>query len=416
VLGLLVGCGRVGVKLLPFEADPTGDSGDGEQPSTEEQDGDLPDAGSEEADAGAGALDTSDGASASDASSADAASDVQRDGCSSADGSCALCNPNSYVADATCGVGYCRTTNTPSRCSGGVEQMCVPGAPRASSDTTADGVDDDCDGQIDEDTCTPRTDSYRAGTHSFSPPANCTTVRVRIWGGGGAAGDAQAGYWLNVSGGNGGAGGYAEQTFNGVATAITLQVGGGGRSCTAAGVGAVAAHNGGAGGSARAEAGQAGAAPAAQVGGSGGNASDGGDGGRGAYGGGGGGAGTDPAFAPHGTGGSGGAASVLTIDGVTLVAGGGGGGGGAGSNLATAGFAGGDGGAGCSGDGLASTNEGGGGGGGGLCQGAIMQAGSGRNPFDPGGGLLPADVARGGSNANDCAAGSEGYAIVSYSR
>ena len=61
------------------------------------------------------------------------------------------CDPATYIADSSCGVGYCRTTNQPSSCFQGVETACLPGAPLASSDTTCDGVDDDCDGLTDDD-------------------------------------------------------------------------------------------------------------------------------------------------------------------------------------------------------------------------------------------------------------------------
>ncbi|MGD8863246.1 MAG: hypothetical protein PVI30_24750, partial [Myxococcales bacterium] len=56
-----------------------------------------------------------------------------------------------YVPDDSCGVGYCRTNNTPSTCVGGVETACVAGAPLSSDDATCDGIDDDCDASADED-------------------------------------------------------------------------------------------------------------------------------------------------------------------------------------------------------------------------------------------------------------------------
>lgn len=49
---------------------------------------------------------------------------------------------------SSCGIGACH--RTASACVAGVPQTCVPGEP-APDDATCDGVDDDCDGQVDED-------------------------------------------------------------------------------------------------------------------------------------------------------------------------------------------------------------------------------------------------------------------------
>jgi hypothetical protein len=50
-----------------------------------------------------------------------------------------------------CGVGHCRATATWSTCVNGVEQECRTGAPLADTDQTCDAVDDDCDGAVDEE-------------------------------------------------------------------------------------------------------------------------------------------------------------------------------------------------------------------------------------------------------------------------
>lgn len=441
-----IGCGRIGVEILPLPEPAEEEDGGGRDPeagtdtdldggvSLKDAAANLDDATSSSTDA---QLRDDASPSADAAGDANTATDTGGSGCALVDGSCAACEllaPTDSTCDGVdddcsgtadedyvspmpqCGTGYCRTTSSAASCVSGVAHPCQPGAPRASNDSTLDGVDDDCDGQVDEDACATRVDTYRAGSFVLSPPPGCTTVNIKLWAGAGASGDGQAGFWLNVTGGNGGAGGYAEQTFTVTAsTAMSLNVGGGGRDCPNAGQGGIAAHNGGAGGTGIAQSGSGGA-DGTRTGGAAGKPSSGGSGGVGSYGGGGGGAGSEPGFARHGAGGGGGAASVVIVGSVSVIAGGGGGGGGAGANIATAGFSGGDGGSGCSSAGLAPTGEGGGGGGGGVCQGATrVQAGTGRAPYDPST-VLPAGAARGGNASADCDPGGDGYAAVTYTR
>jgi Putative metal-binding motif len=56
-----------------------------------------------------------------------------------------------YTPDQSCGVGFCRSNNVASTCTAGVEQSCSAAAPLSLSDVTCDGIDDDCDGQVDDD-------------------------------------------------------------------------------------------------------------------------------------------------------------------------------------------------------------------------------------------------------------------------
>jgi hypothetical protein len=331
--------------------------------------------------------------------------------CNGVDEDCSGSADEDYVPNASCGQGYCRTTNTPSRCTAGVETACQPGSPRANDDATADGVDDDCDGQIDEDACTPRTETFGAGTRTLNP-LGCRTLTVRLWGGGGAAGSNDGGEWgLSITGGHGGAGGYATQvvTLN-TGASVELRVGIGGKGC-AAGTGADTTYRGGQGGTNQGDDGDNGGGSAS--GGNGANPSSGGGGGDGLFGGGGGGAGAR-LFSGFGPGGDGGGASVLLVNGtVSVLAGGGGGGGGAGTTVIASGASGGDGGRGCSGNGATETTQGGGGGGGGRCQGTTTNGGSGRTPFNAGG-VLPNGPAIGGNNGGECAAGGDGYATITY--
>jgi hypothetical protein len=55
-----------------------------------------------------------------------------------------------YVGQAACGLGECRARSTPARCVDGVEEPCRPGA-AAADDSVCDGLDEDCDGSVDED-------------------------------------------------------------------------------------------------------------------------------------------------------------------------------------------------------------------------------------------------------------------------
>jgi hypothetical protein len=66
-----------------------------------------------------------------------------------------VCVGGPPIQDGTvtiCGVGACASSGI---CSGGAN-TCVPGAP-AADDATCDGVDDDCDGQVDEDVASTPT-------------------------------------------------------------------------------------------------------------------------------------------------------------------------------------------------------------------------------------------------------------------
>ena len=72
--------------------------------------------------------------------------------CDLVDDNCNGTPDEDYAPDATCGVGYCQTTNTPSTCVNGIESACQEGTQNSADDPCpADGVDDNCNGQTDED-------------------------------------------------------------------------------------------------------------------------------------------------------------------------------------------------------------------------------------------------------------------------
>jgi hypothetical protein len=335
--------------------------------------------------------------------------------CNNVDDDCNGKVDDGFSASSTqCGQGVCAASGTLTCSNGSTHDSCTPGKPNSSSDDSfvpGNGLDDDCDGKVDEDVpaCNTAPLTFEAGSYDLTVPGNCRSVSVSLWGGGGAGGQ-QVGF-AGTDGGSGGPGGFVTATtlING---AIKLSVGGGGASgCNAPGGNTeTSAYNGGSGGGGSGDPGGDGSAPG---GGAGGGPNNGQHGGTGHFGGGGGGAGSGGIVGSSGDGGGGGAASVLTINGVrAAVAGGGGGGGGAqGAFLNFVASRGGAGGSGCGADGKVETSTGGGGGGGGLCIGATTQTGSGTAPAASD--RLPSGRARGGSSS--CNAGGPGYAIVTFS-
>ncbi|MHC4836652.1 MAG: MopE-related protein [Planctomycetota bacterium] len=71
--------------------------------------------------------------------------------CNGIDEDCSGAADEDYVIKQVCGVGVCRDGAIPSSCFNGVETPCEPGMPLAPDDATADQMDDDCDGLVDED-------------------------------------------------------------------------------------------------------------------------------------------------------------------------------------------------------------------------------------------------------------------------
>jgi RHS repeat-associated protein len=70
--------------------------------------------------------------------------------CNGVDDNCNGTNDEGYVSTlATCGVGACAATGATLCISGTVQNTCTPGTP-AASDTTCNGVDDNCNGTNDE--------------------------------------------------------------------------------------------------------------------------------------------------------------------------------------------------------------------------------------------------------------------------
>jgi alpha-tubulin suppressor-like RCC1 family protein/cytoskeletal protein CcmA (bactofilin family) len=71
--------------------------------------------------------------------------------CNGVDDDCDGQMDENYVSVATsCGTGVCARAGETSCVSGTVQNSCIPGPPNASTDTSCNGVDDDCDGAIDD--------------------------------------------------------------------------------------------------------------------------------------------------------------------------------------------------------------------------------------------------------------------------
>ncbi|MCB9648250.1 MAG: hypothetical protein H6730_16840 [Deltaproteobacteria bacterium] len=73
------------------------------------------------------------------------------------------CAPGAFIGGpSTCGVGACKAEGRASCVEGRVVDSCQPLAPTTDVDATCDGVDDDCDGQVDEDVAAPRVTKLAA--------------------------------------------------------------------------------------------------------------------------------------------------------------------------------------------------------------------------------------------------------------
>jgi hypothetical protein len=92
--------------------------------------------------------------------------------CDGRDADCDGATDEDYAADRSCGVGACKTGNTPSSCVAGVVTACQPGP---STPEVCNGKDDDCDGQTDEG-LVPHTYYRDADNDTYGDADNATVA------------------------------------------------------------------------------------------------------------------------------------------------------------------------------------------------------------------------------------------------
>jgi hypothetical protein len=99
--------------------------------------------------------------------------------CNGVDDDCDGRTDEGFVSTSTsCGIGACAASGSLSCVNGTVVDSCQAGMPGAATDTTCDGVDDDCDGNVDEEYA-PESASCGVGACVSSGVTSCVGGEVQ---------------------------------------------------------------------------------------------------------------------------------------------------------------------------------------------------------------------------------------------
>jgi hypothetical protein len=105
--------------------------------------------------------------------------DVSDFSCDGIDDDCDGSIDENYIPLATtCGVGACASAGTTACVKGNVAITCEPHPPAAPTDTTCDGIDDDCDGAVDDD-FVPAATSCGVGVCASTGMTRCVAGALR---------------------------------------------------------------------------------------------------------------------------------------------------------------------------------------------------------------------------------------------